>query len=185
MVRYPATSMDKPEPTRDRNGMRWLVVFSALILPHILISLPRISKLESRPLTLGTLFIASGIGLCWYGLDPRSRILGPGALHNKVIAARLFMVVLGIIVFSNLGIPFATASVRVARGQKPIEVAGTIERNGGSAFGAWFFLQSVTLSPDGGRYQLYYSLTPLRVGESYELEMLPNSHLVLDFHKLS
>jgi hypothetical protein len=192
MVRYSAISMDKPEPTTNRNGVRWLIVFSVFVLPHILISLPGVSKFQSRPLTLGLLFIASSIGLCWYGLNPRSRILGPGALLNQpeydavrpkwVVGGRLLFIVLGIALFANFGIPFAAASVRVAKGQKPVEVTGMIVRNGS---GPWFVLQSVTLSRDGGKYQVFYSLAPLRVGDTYELETLPGSNLVLDFHRLS
>jgi len=195
MVRYPAMSMDKPEPTTNRNGVRWLIVLSVFILPHILISLPGVSRLQSRPLILSAVFISMGIGFCSYGLNPRSRILGPTALLNQpqydavrprwVIVIRLLSVVTGVVIFGNFGIPFATASVRVARGQKPVEITGTIVRNRGGVFGASFVLQSVTLSSNSHQYQIFYSLAPLRVGETYELEVLPNSDLVLDFHRLS
>ena len=178
----------------NRRSIAILIVLIILVVPHVLISLPGIPKSESRPLTLGALFVSVSLALCWCGLDPRSRMLGYIASYDdpkydsarpKIVRTlRLGCIGFGVFVFSFLALPFVAVSIRIVTGQKPIEIVGVVERNSSPSYGAYFD-QSVTLSSVGGQYELFYSLVPLRVGDTYELEVLTNSHLVLDFHKLS
>ena len=102
-----------------------------------------------------------------------------------VFGIRAFWVVLGVSLLMYIGLPFALVSIRLAKGEKPVEVIGTVQQNSTPGFGAWFLLQNVKLSPDGPEYELYYSPEPLRYDERYELVVLPNSNLILDFRKLS
>jgi hypothetical protein len=167
-----------------------LIAFVVLILPHVLISLPGVRKSDSRPLILGLFFVSFSSAICWCGIDPRSRMLRNIASYDDpkydsvrptiVRKLRLFCIGMGVFVFWSLALPWVAASIRMVKGEKPVEVVGVVE----TARGAWYF-QSVTLSSAGGQYELFYSLAPLRVGETYGLEVFPNSNLVLDFRQLS
>src|SRR5579862_6079650 len=176
-------------------GLTKLAIPFLLLLPYILLALPGVPKAQSRPIIMAALWIGCSAGTCWWGLDPRNEMLGPRAslLDSKydavrprvVFVIRAFWVALGVSLFIYMGMPFALVSMRLAKGEKPTEVVGTVLQNSTPGFGAWFLLQKVKLSTNNQEYELYYSLVSLRYDERYELVTLPSSNLILDFRKLN
>jgi hypothetical protein len=174
-------------------GVRKLLPFFALIvLPYLLIQFSGFPQWLSRPVVLAVLICSGGCYLCYWSFNPNSRILGARAkLSNPEYDQSRGQIILGIRGFSfafslaligYFGLPFAAISLRLAKGERPVPVSGTVLRN--DSYRAAFFLgQRVTLSTKYGglaEYHLFYSPRVLRYGQDYTLIVMQGSNLVLD-----
>ena len=179
---------------KSKKGVALTIVLLGAVLPHLVISLTGFRAYVTRPIVMSLLFTGFSITLSWWGLDPQSRMLTRvGAFEAfdepryratrpriRLIPRAIFLGV-GIFSFVYLALLFVIDSIRIARGEKPTPVVGTLVKNSSDAFGAWYFNQSLVLSSGPNEYELWYSLKPLRVGETYQLYVLQNSNLALDF----
>lgn len=134
---------------------------------------------------------SAGCYLCCWSFNPNSRILGARAkLNNPEYDQSRGQIILGIrglsfafslALIGYFGLPFAAISLRLAKGERPVTVSGTVLRN--DSYRAAFFLgQNVTLSTKYGsaEYHLFYSPRVLRYGQDYTLIVMQGSNLVLD-----
>jgi len=181
----------------NKKAVALTIVVLGVVLPYIVISLPGVPKSITRPIMVGvTSLVLTGAAL-WWGLDPKSRMLvrlgtfesfkGPeydASRTGIVLTVRAIFIGFGLLCLASGPLPLAGDSIRILRGEKPTHIVGTVVKNSSPAFGAWYLNQSVTLSSGSTEYKLYYSLQPLRIGETYELDVLPSSRLVLDFRGL-
>jgi len=175
------------------SGARKLLPFFALIaLPYLLIAFSGFPQWLSRPVVLAGLICSAGCYVCYWSLNPNSRILGASALLNNpeynqsrgriILGMRVLCLAGSLALIGYLGLPFAAISLRLATGERPVTVSGTVLRN--DTYRAAFFLgQSLTLSTRSGglaEYYLFYYPRVLRYKQDYTLKVMQGSNLVLD-----
>jgi len=127
----------------------------------------------------------------WYGINPKTRIIRPSGKLNdpryqKVrprieVILRVLIVAFGLLVLYEDTIPLTVDVVQAARGERPVKIIGTVTYKSVPFGGVWFLKQSVRVQGYRDAYFLLYSATPLLVGRSYELLILPRSRMILDF----
>jgi hypothetical protein len=176
---------------------RWLGLFivgvtAIVLLPHVMISLSGFPQWQARPVVLAILWCALGCYFCLWMLDPYAGVLALmdakeiRAEDDRLRANRLLMVRAGLLAASIsclalIGVPFASVSLRIARGEKPISITGVVTENRGSYNDHFFLFQTLSISTSSNHrihYEWFYGRV-LRVGREYDFEVLPGSDLVL------
>jgi hypothetical protein len=172
-----------------------LPLLTLLVAPHGIILLSGLPQWMSRPAILAVLACLGGCYACWWALNPNARILGSDALLNQpqcdekrprtILLLRGVLLAVGVSAVVMFGLPFASISLRLAKGEKPVTVTGTVVRNEWGFRASYYLGQFLTVSsqPWGkAEYQLFYCVTIPRIGQDYDLTVMPGSSLVLDVH---
>ena len=156
--------------------------------------MPGVPPWLGRTIATSILVFGFTIGVFWYGLSPRTRILRASgklsqANYDDVRPTverniRILIVLFGAFACFYLTVPLSVDLVRFVGGEEPPRISGTVRDRSVPLFGVWFIEQSVSLSKGkGDKYQLYYSWKPLYVGKAYEFVVLPRSRVIIEFHE--
>jgi len=179
--------------------MKFLFLFFLFVFPFILLSLPGIPQWLERTIAVSIFIFLMTAGVFWYGLSPKSKIIrASGKLSQPQYdnvrptierSLRILTILFGVFVCVYLTFPWCVDLARLARGGKPLRIAGTVKHKSVPLFGLWFVEQTVRVSQETNQtnrnYYLYYSLKPFRVGETYELVVLPRSRVIVEFREAS
>jgi hypothetical protein len=174
--------------------MRRLFLFLFLVLPYIIVSLPGVPQWFGRTIATSMFIVLMPAFMLWYGLSPRTKMIGAsGKLSQPQYDSvrptiekniRVFFVLVGVVSFVYLTVPFGTDLVRLMGDEKPLNITGAVKDKSVPLFGLWFLNQAVHISQETKvKYNLYYSWKPLRVGETYQFVVLPRSRVILEFRE--
>jgi hypothetical protein len=171
-----------------------LAAFFLFILPFVAVSLPSVPAWLGRAIATSCFMFFSTVGILWFGLSPKSRVIGRSGKINQPQFDRVrptieriirtIIVAFGVFFFFELTLPFATDLFHLARGMKPERITAGIIYRTVPLGGLWFLKQSVRFTRDAVSYSLFYSWQPIRVGESYEFVVLPRSRVILEFQPI-
>jgi hypothetical protein len=161
------------------------------VVPFILLSSPGVSAGFGRIVATSIFIFGMTIGVFWYGLNPKTKMIRGGKLSQPQYDSvrptiernlRILVVLFGLFACVYLTFPWAADMARLAGGEKPLKVTGTVEYKSVPLFGLWFMEQTVRVSRKlSPNLFLYYSFTPLHVGEAYDFLVLPRSRVIIDF----
>jgi len=173
---------------------RYLYLVLLFVVPYVVISLPGVPEWLGRLIATSLLIFLVPAGAFWSGLSPKTKILEGGKLdqpqYDKVRPIikrniRILVVACGVFFSLYFTYPLTVDLVRLAGGEKPLRITVVAKDVSVPVFGVWFLNQSVRVSEQSNAtYNLYYSLKPVRVGESYEFVVFPYSRLILQFREV-
>jgi len=144
-----------------------------------------------RALLYFIIFLILSVGTIIYGSHPKTEIVKSGRLalpefaHVKPkveLAARSFFIILGMVLFSLVLFPLGRDISYLSKGGLPLTRSGKITYVS-APYGNWFLKQSVML--DGEKdaaeksYMMMFSSMNLRMDDSFELGVLPNSRMIV------
>lgn len=172
---------------------RWTLGLAAIfLLPRAMISFSGFPEWQSRPVVLAILWCAIGCYLCFWMLDPHAGVLplmdvqetrpeDDRGRAKRLLMTRFAFLAAGIFCLAFFGVPFASISLRIARGERPLSITGIVTNNRGSYNDHLFFFQSLTVSTGAHNrvgYEWLYGRV-LRVGREYDFKVLPGSDFIL------
>jgi hypothetical protein len=173
--------------------MHWLAIFFIFVFPVVIVSLPGVPIWLGRAVAVSIFFFFLDVGIFWYGLNPKSKMILGGTLAEarfdktrpKIeLGIRICVIAFGLVLIVYKVLPLASDLFHLSTGEKPAGFTAKVIYETSSFGGLLLGERSVRFAREGASYTLFYSWTsPLRVGESYEFVVLPRSRLVLDFHK--
>jgi hypothetical protein len=173
--------------------MKPVNIFLALIfvIPCVIVSVPRIPPPSARIIATSIFVFSCTVGIFWYGLSSKTKmILASGKLSRPEYDdvrpkieknIRILVGLFGAFFCYYITVPFSIDLARLVAGETPLRITGIVRSRSVRLFGLW---QSVRIAPEArAKYYLYYSWRPLRVGEEYELFVLPHSRVIVEFHE--
>jgi len=144
-----------------------------------------------RALLYFSIFLIIPIAVIIYGVNSKIEIIKGGRLllpefaHVKrrvEFVVRSSFIILGIATLLLISLPLCKDMSYLSKGGLPLTRSGKITYVS-IPYGNWFLKQSVML--DGERdaaeksYRMVFSSMNLRKGDSFELRVLPNSHMIV------
>jgi len=138
-----------------------------------------------------TIYLILTVGAFFYGANPKIEIFKGGRLMLPEYASvkpkleilfRALTVGAGIWGFVIFVLPLGKDAAFLHGGGEPVSISGEVTYKA-AFFGLWFLDQSVMLNGEvdsiNKSYELMFSSMPLRKGDSFELRVLPNSHMIV------
>jgi hypothetical protein len=163
------------------------------VLPVVIVSLPGIPVWLSRSIAVSTFIFFTTVGIFWFGLSPKSKMIMGGSLaesrYDRVrpkidLGIRGVVVAFGVLFFVYKTLPLGKDIFHLATGEKPTKLTATVAYRTSSMGAVLLGERSVRFARDTTSYYLFYSWTsPLYIGESYEFLVLPRSRMILDFRR--
>jgi hypothetical protein len=176
--------------------MKPVNIFLVLIfvIPFVIVSVPGIPPSAARIIATSIFIFSFTVGIFWYGLSSKTKMILPsGKLSRPEYDdvrptiernIRVLVVLFGAFFCYYITFPFSIDLARLVAGETPLKITGTVRSRSVPLFGLWFVEQSVRIAPEAkAKYYMYYSWRPLRVGEEYELVVLPHSRVIIEFHE--
>jgi len=168
-----------------------ILIFLLLIfvIPFVIVSVPGIPPSAARIIATSIFIFSVTVGIFWYGLTSKTKmILASGKLSRPEYDdvrpkiernIRILVVLFGAFFCYYITFPFSIDLARLVAGETPLKITGIVSSRYSRL---WFVEQSVRVAPETKvKYYLFYSWRPLRVGENYELFVLPHSRVIVEF----
>lgn len=163
------------------------------VVPFVIVSVPGIPQGLGRLIATSILIFSLTAGIFWYGLSSKTKMILPSGKLSKPEYdgvrptvernIRVLVVLFGAFFSYYLTVPFSMDLARLMGGEKPSTLTGVVKSRSVPLLGLWFIEQSVRVFPETKAKYLFYSWQPLRVGETYELGVLPRSRVIVEFHE--
>jgi hypothetical protein len=166
-----------------------VIIFFVLFGPFFILRSPVVPQALVRMIAVSFWAFAMPVAIFWFGIKSRMIRKG-GKLYQPQygdarpkIERNIRFVVIGFGIFYSfvLSLPFAEDLIQVAVGHRLSRTtkAVTYVRHSGRAPS-----QDIGLSGSDKNYYLFYPSKTLKVGNTYEFVVLPQSRMILDYDDL-